>query len=127
MIRHPLDPENKRLLHSTLEGPEMAVFYRGEAQLSEGEATIVLPDYFEALTRREGRTVLVTPKCDAEGPISLLAASEVVDGRFTVRVAAGKNPSQKFYWEVKAVRSDVESLKVEVARPVSQQAIPATA
>jgi hypothetical protein len=126
MIKHPLDPENKYLLHSTLEGPEMAIFYRGEGHLSEGQATIVLPDYFEALTRKEGRTVLLTPKCDADAPISLLAASEVVDGEFTVRMADGKNPSQKFYWEVKAVRSDVDYLKVEVARPVGEQTTPAT-
>ncbi|PIR91145.1 hypothetical protein COU03_02935, partial [bacterium (Candidatus Gribaldobacteria) CG10_big_fil_rev_8_21_14_0_10_41_12] len=62
VIDHPLDPENKQLIHSSLEGPEIAVFYRGEAQLQNGKAEVVLPNYFEALTRKENRTVLLTPK-----------------------------------------------------------------
>ena len=113
LIHHPLDPEHKELIHSTLEGPEIGVFYRGEAQLSNGEATVLLPDYFEALTRNENRTVLLTPKFKEDAQISMLAASGVKDGKFTVRMIDRKNPSQRFYWEVKAVRADVEILKVE--------------
>ena len=113
LINHPLDPEHKELIHSTLEGPEIGVFYRGEAQLSNGEATVLLPDYFEALTRNENRTVLLTPKFKEDAQISMLAASGVKDGKFTVRMIDRKNPSQRFYWEVKAVRADVEILRVE--------------
>ena len=89
------------------------MFYRGESQLSNGEATVLLPDYFEALTRKENRTVLLTPKFKEDAQVSMLAASGVKDGKFTVRMIDRKNPSQRFYWEVKAVRSDVEILKVE--------------
>jgi len=111
-IRHPLDSA-KRLIHSTLEGPEIAVFYRGEDQLLNGRAEIKLPDYFEALTRKEGRTVLLTPKFDGDEIISNLAASSVMDGKFTVRAIDSNNPIQKFYWEVKAVRADQPLLQVE--------------
>ncbi len=113
VIPHPLDPENKYLTHCTLEGPENAVFYRGEAELSEGRTTIQLPDYFEALTRKENRTVLITPKFEGDSQISMLAASEVDDGKFDVKMIDRKNPSQKFYWEVKAVRADIGILEVE--------------
>ncbi|MCX9024761.1 MAG: hypothetical protein OIN85_01545 [Candidatus Methanoperedens sp.] len=113
MAHHPLDPENKYLTHSTLEGPENAVFYRGEAELSGGRTTIQLPDYFEALTRKENRTVLITPKFEGDSQVSMLAASEVDDGKFDVKMIDRKNPSQKFYWEVKAVRADVGILDVE--------------
>lgn len=113
MAHHPLDPENKYLIHTTLEGPENAVFYRGEAELSEGRTTIQLPDYFEALTRKENRTVLITPKFEGNSPVSMLAASEVDDGKFDVKMIDRKNPSQKFYWEVKAVRADIGILDVE--------------
>jgi hypothetical protein len=113
ITHHPLDPENKYLIHTTLEGPENAVFYRGEAELSEGRTTIQLPDYFEALTRKENRTVLITPKFEGNSPVSMLAASEVDDGKFDVKMIDRKNPSQKFYWEVKAVRADVGILDVE--------------
>ncbi|MFZ2498183.1 hypothetical protein [Methanosarcina sp.] len=112
-ISHPLYPETHDLIHSTLEGPESAVFYRGEAKLSTGEIVVLLPDYFEALTRKENRTVLLTPKFEGEVEISMLAASEVKDGKFTVKMIDSKNPSQKFYWEVKAIRADVEKLEVE--------------
>jgi len=114
VIDYPLDPENKQLVHSTLEGPEIAVFYRGEAQLENGKVEVKLPDYFEALTRKDGRTVLLTPKFDnLDEPISQLAASGVENGKFQAKSIDNNSPNQKFYWEVKAVRADVLPLEVE--------------
>ncbi len=118
LIDHPLDPDNKDLFHSSLEGPEIAVFYRGEAQLSYGKVVIPLPDYFEALTRQENRTVLITPQFDDDEPISMLAASAVKEGKFIVRAIDSQNLSQKFYWEVKAIRADIEELKVEESKSI---------
>lgn len=113
IIQHPMD-ENKYLVHATLEGPENAVFYRGEAQLVNGVATIKLPDYFEALTHEEGRTVLLTPKfSDINEKVSALAASSVINGTFAVKSIDNNNPNQKFDWEVKAVRKDTVNLTVE--------------
>lgn len=106
-INHPTKP-GKQLVHSTLEGPEAAVFYRGEAQLASGAAIINLPDYFEALTRKDNRTVQLTAK--GKEPF-LLSCTDVVDGKFSVY---GTKPDGKFYWEVKAVRADVKPLEVEV-------------
>jgi hypothetical protein len=113
LINHPLRPDTHELVHSTLEGPEIAVFYRGEAQLSDGEATVILPDYFEALTRKENRTILLTPEFEEGTEVSMLAASKVKDGKFTVKMIDSKNSSQKFYWEVKAIRADIDILEVE--------------
>ncbi|WP_372371241.1 hypothetical protein [Candidatus Uabimicrobium sp. HlEnr_7] len=117
VIDHPTDNE-KDLQHSTLEGPEIGVYYRGESQLINGEKAIVLPDYFEALTHIENRTVLITAKCDGQN-ISALAASAVRDGKFTVKAIDGRNKEQSFYWEVKAIRSDVSPLQVEVSKVVT--------
>ena len=51
-IDHPLDPANKFLSHSFVESPDMKNIYDGVAKLdSEGEATVELPDWFEALNR----------------------------------------------------------------------------
>jgi hypothetical protein len=109
-IPYPGGEPREMLNHSCLEGPEIAVFYRGEAVTAEGEAEIVLPRYFEALTMAQGRTVLLTQFFgeDTEA-FAQLMASPVVDGKFRVRsnVAA-----QRFYWEVKAVRSDMTPLRV---------------
>lgn len=112
--------EAQRLVHSSLEGPEIGVYYRGEVALEQGRATILLPDYFEALTRKENRTVLLTPKLTVDGePLCNVAASAVVDGKFTVRAFGVADPAacnHPVYWEVKAERSDVDQLQVEQGR-----------
>jgi hypothetical protein len=112
-INHPLDPEHCFLIHACLEGPENAVYYRGQGRLEGGHARVELPYYFEALARRDGRTVILTPCCEESEPISVLAASGIVNGAFNVRAADDRNPQQPFYWEVKAVRADVEPLETE--------------
>jgi hypothetical protein len=113
-IVHPLDSA-KHLTHSCIEGPEIAVYYRGEGQTdASAMATITLPDYFEALTRSEGRSILLTEIFeDDDTELGKLAASRVKDGSFRVR---SEFSLQKFYWEVKAVRADVEPLAIETER-----------
>ncbi|MFG3684873.1 hypothetical protein [Micromonospora sp. NPDC047740] len=117
-IDHPLDPpdatERRQLIHAALEGPENGVYYRGEGRLTDGAATVELPAYFEALTRAEGRTVHLTPVFEDDEPVSPLAAGRVRGGRFRVRTVDGSPATHAFYWEVKAVRADLEPLAVEV-------------
>lgn len=137
VIDHPVDPE-RHLIHTTLEGPENAVFYRGEGNLVDGICWVKLPDYFEALVKKKGRTVQVTPvlrhddmpgvlpsvkkklengefiQAPAQVGVPYLAVTEVIDGYFLVCQAGGfvKNDA-KFFWEVKAIRKDVPALLVE--------------
>lgn len=112
--------EAQRLIHSSLEGAEIGVYYRGEVALEKGKASVVLPDYFEALTRKEKRTVLLTPKLATDGEtLCNVAASAVVDGKFSVRAFGVADPAvcnHPVYWEVKAERSDVDQLQVEQSR-----------
>ena len=104
-IPHP-KKKGKRLIHGCIEGPELAVYYRGTARLKDGAAEIELPEYFEALTRKQGRTVQLT----CVDQIGGLCASSVKNGKFTVR---GERPRQKFHWQVTAVRKDQKRLQVE--------------
>ncbi|MEU8263235.1 hypothetical protein AB0C02_21715 [Micromonospora sp. NPDC048999] len=117
-IDHPLDPpdatQRRQLIHAAIEGPENGVYYRGEGRLEHGVATVELPAYFEALTRPEGRTVQLTPVFEDDEPVAALAAGRVRDGAFRVRTVDGSTASHAFYWEVKAVRADLEPLAVEV-------------
>ena len=106
--------KKRRLIHSTLEGPEIAVYYRGEAKLMNRTVTIELPNYFEVLTRKEARTVLLTAK---NGWSPLYVDGEVKDGKFMIKTTEQGKPGQEFYWEVKALRSDEEPLEVQVIRP----------
>ncbi len=108
-IDHPTRPEY-HLIHACLEGSESGVYYRGRAQLADGRARIRLPDYFEALTRSDGRTILLTP--EGREPF-LLSYDPIKDGTFMVY---GTAPEGVFSWEVKAVRADVEPLETEVKR-----------
>jgi hypothetical protein len=112
-IHHPLN-EEKDLVHACLEGPENGVFYRGEGVTDGGWAEITLPDYFEALVKPEDRSVLLTALFEDEAEqVGMLAAGRVKDGKFKVWSAL---PAQKFYWEVKAVRGDIEALEIEPPR-----------
>jgi hypothetical protein len=117
---HPLD-DTKYLTHSCIEGPECAVFYRGEGVTVDGICEITLPDYFEAITMATDRSVLVTAlfEDDAE-EFGMVAASRVAAGKFRVRSALD---SQKFFWEVKAVRSDISPLEVVMEIPAADQLI----
>lgn len=115
-ITHPLDDE-KQLTHCCIEGPEIAVFYRGEAVTKDGVVAVTLPDYFEALTRKEGRTIQLTELYDDEkDPMfgNFLAAGRIVNGKFNVRTSS--NVAVKLYWEVKAVRADISPLEVTTTK-----------
>lgn len=120
MTDHPLDPRRKYLVHSSLEGPEVGVFYRGEGRLDGGTATITLPPYFEALTKKEGRTVLLTPKYEEDSPASALAASAVENGAFAVRQIGDGNAGGAFYWEVKAERATPGNFYVELDKEATE-------
>jgi hypothetical protein len=128
VIDHPTDPD-RYLVHSAIEGPEWgAVYYRGTAKLHHGVARVVLPAYFEALTKKEHRTVLLTCK----NRWSPLYYENIKDGILTVRVQRAASPAlaalspslpsdveQEFDWEVKAERKGgtlaVEPRRSEIA------------
>ncbi|MGW0434954.1 hypothetical protein ACWDV4_20740 [Micromonospora sp. NPDC003197] len=124
VIDHPLDdpadPNRRVLVHAAVEGPENGVYYRGEGRLVDGAATVELPTYFEALTLPEGRTVQLTPVFEDDEPVSPLAASRVAAGEFRVRTADGSKASHAFYWQVFAVRADLEPLETEVSAATIQ-------
>ena len=115
-IEHPLN-KSKRLIHGCVEGPEYGVYYRGEGQLKDGTTTIILPDYFEALTRKDGRTIQITVFSDKkyieDDQFEVLITSRIENGSFNV-YSRSKYSNRKFYWEVKAIRSDIDKLKVEI-------------
>ena len=115
IIDHPLDSE-KHLVHVTVEGPEVAVFYRGGGVLKDGQVRIELPEYFEALTQKEGRTIQLT-NVDGFDRLAVRSQSgqQIADGAFVVH---SDNPrsTQAFNWEVKAKRYDSDALVVEPLR-----------
>jgi len=109
-IDHPLDPKNKYLQHSFVESPDMKNVYDGIALLdANGEATVVLPDYFDALNRdfRYQLTAIGSP-----GP-NLFIAQEIADNRFII---AGGSPGRKVSWQITGIRRDAfaEANRIQV-------------
>ncbi|GAB3154429.1 hypothetical protein GCM10027290_48910 [Micromonospora sonneratiae] len=129
VMDHPLnkagESDPRKLVYSPLGGPENGVYFRGEGRLVDGVATVELPEYFEALTLLEGRTVQLTPMFEDDEPVSPLAASRVAAGEFRVRTVDGVKASHGFYWQVFAVRADVEPLEPEVSTAAWQASLQA--
>src|SRR5215471_6185566 len=98
-IDHPLDPEKKYLLHAAIESSEVLNIYSGNVTTDgRGEATVTLPDWFEAINR-DFRYQLTVIGAFAQA----IVATEISQNTFTVRTSA---PNVKVSWQVTGVRSD---------------------
>jgi hypothetical protein len=98
-IDHPLDPENKYLLHASIESSEVLNIYCGNVTTNgQGEATVTLPEWFDALNRdlRYQLTVIGTFA-------HAIVADKVKQNRFTIRTSV---PNVEVSWQVTGVRSD---------------------
>ncbi len=118
-IDDPLDPANKYLSHSFVESPDMMNIYNGVVVLdSKGEASVKLPDYFQALNNdfRYQLTAIGAP-----GP-NLYIAEEISGNRFKV---AGGKPGAKVSWQVTGVRQDAYAkahrIQVEEEKPAQEK------
>lgn len=88
---HPTDP-TQVIRYASIEGREVATFFRGKGRFSQGRATITVPEDFRMVTESEGITVQVTPvggfAMTAVQTVSLdgieVAATEDVDFTFLV-------------------------------------------
>jgi hypothetical protein len=98
-IDHPLDPANKYLIHASIESPDVKNLYDGTTTTdANGDATVILPSYFEALNR-DFRYQLTVLGVFAQA----IVASEIADNRFTIKT---DKPEVKVSWQVTGVRQD---------------------
>lgn len=96
---HPLDPENKMLMHAAAESNEVINFYSGNITTdANGKAVVSLPDYFEAINK-DFRYQLTVIGAFAQAIIS----REVENNTFEIATSL---PNVKVSWEVKGVRND---------------------
>ena len=99
-IDHPLDPQNKYLLHNAVEAPERKNVYDGLAQLDEdGTASVDLPEWFEALN---GDFRYQLTAVGGSAP-NLHVAEEISGNRFKI---AGGEGGMKVCWQVTGTRKD---------------------
>jgi hypothetical protein len=98
-IDHPLDPANKYLYHSFVESPDMKNIYDGNVTTdSSGLATIMLPDWFEALNR-DFRYQLTVIGQFAQA----IVAKKIENNQFKIRTSL---PNVEVSWQVTGIRQD---------------------
>jgi len=100
VIDHPLDPQNRYLVHTSVESSEMKNVYDGVARLDkDGAAWVDLPEWFEALNGdfRYQLTAIGGPAPN------LHVAEEISENRF--KIAAGEE-GMKVCWQVTGSRKD---------------------
>src|SRR6476661_7737958 len=98
-IDHPQDPENKYLVHSFVESPEMLNVYRGRVTTdAQGRAVAELPPYFEA------ENVRFDYQLTCVGQFAQAIVQEEVRGnRFII---ATDKPGVTVCWTVTGARND---------------------
>jgi hypothetical protein len=98
-IDHPLDPENKYLVHSFVESPEMLNVYSGNVVTDAGGmATVTLPDYFSA-ANKDFRYQLT-----CIGVFAQAIVLEKIKGN--IFVIKTDKPNVEVSWQITAVRND---------------------
>jgi hypothetical protein len=117
-IDHPLDPENKYLSHSFVESPDMLNIYNGDVTTdANGDATVLLPDYFEALNQ-DFRYQLTVIGQFAQA----IVAEEVKNNQFTIKT---DKPQVKVCWQITGVRKDLfansHRIEVEEDKPANER------
>jgi hypothetical protein len=108
-IDHPLDPVNKTLSHSFVESPDMMNIYNGNVTTDEaGFATVILPDWFEALNRDFRYQLTVIGQF-----AQVMVAEEVQDNQFRIQT---DRPGVKVSWQVTGIRHDpfAEANRIQV-------------
>ena len=103
VIDHPSpEKEGYKLRHSSLEGPEIAVYYRGKSTSN----IIDLPDYWVDLVEEESITVNLTPF----GSPCQHYIEDIRDNQVIIGCACG---TPNYHFTVYGERKDVEKLVVE--------------
>jgi hypothetical protein len=117
-IDHPLDPANKYLYHSFVESPDMMDVYNGDVVTNQrGIATVILPDYFEALNR-DFRYQLTVIGQFAQA----IVARKIGHNQFVIRTS---KPNVEVSWQVTGIRhdayADAHRIQVEEEKPPQDQ------
>jgi hypothetical protein len=115
-VDHPLDPENKFLVHSGVGSSEMLNIYNGNALLGkDGTVVVELPEWFEAYNK-DFRYQL-TP---VGSPAMLYIAEKIKNNSFKI---AGGTEGLEVSWQITGVRKDSFASKNPIENEVKKNEI----
>ncbi|MFQ5453659.1 MAG: hypothetical protein ACE5D6_05680 [Candidatus Zixiibacteriota bacterium] len=98
-IDHPLDPSNKYLYHSSVESPDMMNVYNGNIVTDlNGNAVVILPDYFEVLNKDFRYQLTVIGEF-----AQAIIADKISGNQFTIKTDI---PNVEVSWQVTGIRKD---------------------
>lgn len=119
-MAHPSE-EDTEIWYASIEGPEVAAYDRGTAQLKNGEAFVSFKDHFIVVASTDQMTVTVTPlEWDTYG----LAVVEKTREGFRVKELKGGSGNFEFDWEVKCVRTGKQDYEVVRQRDPGLDPVP---
>ena len=111
IIDHPVPEkkaQHKKLLHACIEGPEVAVYFRGKNDLN----IIKMPDYWDSLVHIDSMTVELTP-IGANQDIYVDSIADNGD----VTIASNTDAPLNYFYVVYGERKDVDKLEPEIIDP----------
>jgi hypothetical protein len=101
-IDHPLDPENRYLIHYSAESPKPMNLYTGKVVTDErGYATVLLPDYFDEVNTEPLYQLTVVDTSDDF--VMAKVSKRYANGKFQIRTS---KPNVEVCWQVQAQRND---------------------
>ncbi len=114
-IDHPLDPENKYLYHSFVESPDMMNVYNGNIITDEaGFATVLMPEWFDALNR-DFRYQLTVIGSFAQAIIK----EKLSNNQFIIQT---DKPAIEVSWQITGIRHDPYAKQNRIQVEVEKEA-----
>jgi hypothetical protein len=113
-IDHPLDPDNKYLIHSFVESPDMMNVYNGNVTTdANGKAVVDLPSYFEAENKDFKYQLTVIGQF-----AQAIVGKEISNNQFEIMT---DKPNVKVSWQITGVRKDAYAEKHRIVAEVEKE------
>ncbi|MEQ1932649.1 MAG: hypothetical protein ABL962_02040 [Fimbriimonadaceae bacterium] len=104
-IDHPLDPENKYLLHYSSESPTPQNFYSGNVKTGrDGKAWVELPEYFAEINTDFKYQLTVVDETESASFVMAKIGRKISNNRFHIMTS---QPNVEVSWRVEATRNDL--------------------
>lgn len=116
-VDYPAD-NAKEIWYASIEGPEAAIYNRGEAILHNGEVVVTYPETFKMLADLSSLTIQLTPQSAASKGLAVIEKNA---SGFTVKELFNGTGNYSFYWEIKANREAFKDYQVIRPKRIDQK------